>query len=292
MSDAQARGLPPDDPTTLITPELIEQYRRDGVICVRNALHPEWLMLLEMGLERIMADPGQQKHLFYRGEPGEFIETIRNFDVAPEIRRLIYDSPIADMIGKLIGSGNIWLYSDEFFVKEGGGCERTPWHQDLPYWPLEGEQIASMWISLDPLPREDCLEYVAGSHQGPMFDGFDPQRVTEDPTLPHYGEGLPPLPDIEADRGRFNIVSWDISPGDVILAHPGVLHGGGATGIAGRRRAITIRCYGDDVVYATRPPTRPTVPLTPGLGLKLKPGDPLRHPYYPRLRPLPEHQRV
>jgi ectoine hydroxylase-related dioxygenase (phytanoyl-CoA dioxygenase family) len=292
MFHAQARVLPPDDPTTLITPELIEQYRRDGVICVRNALHPEWLMLLEMGLERIMADPGQQKHLFYQGEAGEFVETIRNFDVAPEIRRLIYDSPIADMIGKLIGSENIWLYSDEFFVKEGGTCERTPWHQDLPYWPLAGDQIASMWISLDPLPREDCLEYVAGSHRGPMFDGFDPQRVTEDPTLPHYGEGLPPLPDIEADRASFNIVAWDISPGDVILAHPGVLHGGGATGVSGRRRAITVRCYGDDVVYATRPPTRPTVPLTPGLGLKLKPGDPLRHPYYPRLRPLPEHQRV
>ncbi|NIP15820.1 MAG: phytanoyl-CoA dioxygenase [Pseudomonadales bacterium] len=292
MTDAPAEALPPEDPTTLITAELIEQYRRKGVVCVRGALHPEWLMLLEMGLERVMADPGQQKHLFYRGEPGEFIETIRNFDVAPEIRRLIYDSPIADMIGKLIGSENVWLYSDEFFVKEGGACERTPWHQDLPYWPLEGEQIASMWISLDPLPREDCLEYVAGSHLGPMFDGFDPQRVGEDPTLPHYGRELPPLPDIEADRASFDIVSWEINPGDVIMAHPGVLHGGGATRSSGRRRAITVRCYGDDIVYATRPPTRPTVPLTPGLGLKLKPGDPLRHPYYPRLRPLPEHQRV
>ena len=154
----QTRELPPQDPTTLITPELIERYQRDGVVCVPNALHPEWLMLLEMGLQRILADPGQNKHLFYQGEPGEFIETIRNFDVAPEIQRLFYDSPIADMIGKLIGSKNVWLYSDEFFIKEGGGCERTPWHQDLPYWPLEGQQIASMWISLDPLPKAQCLE--------------------------------------------------------------------------------------------------------------------------------------
>jgi ectoine hydroxylase-related dioxygenase (phytanoyl-CoA dioxygenase family) len=184
------------------------------------------------------------------------------------------------------------LYSDEFFVKEGGNCGRTPWHQDTPYWPVAGNQIASMWISLDPLPKHECLEYVAGSHRGPMFDGFSPSKVSEDPTLPHYGQDLPPLPDIEADRDAFNIVSWDIEPGDVIIAHPSVLHGGGQTGPSSRRRALTVRCYGDDIVYAQRPPTRPTVPLTPGLSLTLKPGDPLRSPWYPRLRPVPPEQQA
>ena len=140
----------------------------------------------------------------------------------------MYDSPIADMIAVLVDSKEIWLYSDEFFIK-GGGSNRTPWHQDLPYWPLEGEKIASMWISLDPLPKEGCLEYIPGSHRQTRYDGFNPRRVSEDPTLPFYGEDLPPLPDIEADRDRWNIVSWPIEPGDVILAHPGVLHGGGPT---------------------------------------------------------------
>ena len=38
-------------------------------------------------------------------------------------------------------------------------------------------------------------------------------------------------PDIEANRGAYDIRSWEISPGDVIFAHPGVLHGGGPTGL-------------------------------------------------------------
>lgn len=273
---------------SLITPELVDQFNRDGVVMLPQALHPEWLLAIELALGRIMGDAGQTKHKFFEGLPGEFTETIRNFDVAPELQRMIYDSPVADIIGAIIGSENIWYYSDEFFVKQGGACERTPWHQDTPYWPLEGKQIASAWISLDPLPKSECLEYVAGTHLGPMFDGFSPPDVAEDPTLPHYGEDLPRLPDIEADRDAFNIVSWDITPGDVIIAHPSVLHGGGPTSVNSQRRAITIRCYGDDIVFATRPPTRPTVPLTPGLSLSLKPGDPLRSPYYPRLRPLPE----
>jgi ectoine hydroxylase-related dioxygenase (phytanoyl-CoA dioxygenase family) len=105
-----------------------------------------------------------------------------------------------------------------------------------------------------------------------MYDGFNPRRVAEDPTLPFYGQDLPPLPDIEADRSAWDIVSWPIRPGDVVLAHPGVLHGGGATREGGRRRTLTVRCYGDDIVYATRPPSRPTVPLTPGAVAAAAPG--------------------
>ncbi len=274
-----------------ITPEVREAYARDGVVLLRQALHPEWLLLIELGLNRVLRDPGQAKHLFFDGTEQEFVETVRNTEVSPELQRLMYDSPLADMMATLLDSPDIWLYSDEFFVKGPGGG-RTPWHQDLPYWPMEGSKIASAWISLDPLPAAECLEYVAGSHHGLRYDGFNPRRVAEDPTLPYFGSEYPPLPDIEADRTAWPIVSWDITPGDVILAHPAVLHGGGPTGPTSRRRAITIRMYGDDIVYAPRPPSKPTVPLTPGLSLQLQPGDPLRSPWYPRLRPVPPWQQA
>lgn len=280
-----------DEAVALITPEVREAYARDGVVVLRQAMHPEWLMLIDLGLQRVMGDAGQKKHLFFDGTEQQFIELVRNTEVCPELQRFMYDSPLADIMAALLDSPDMWLYSDEFFVKGPGGG-RTPWHQDLPYWPMEGSKIASAWISLDPLPAEECLEYVSGSHHGVRYDGFNPRRVAEDPTLPYFGAEYPPLPDIEADRARWDIVSWDIEPGDVILAHPAVLHGGGPTGPTSSRRAITVRMYGDDIVYAPRPPTRPTVPLTPGLSLQLKPGDPLRSPWYPRLRPVPPWQQA
>mgnify|MGYP001813410397 FL=1 len=296
-SDVRASRLarPPSrgiDAVALVTDEVRAEYDRNGVVMIDGALDADWLLLIELGLQRVMRNAGQQKHRFFEGQAGEFVETVRNTEVTPELQRLMYDSPIADVIGALIGSTNIWLYSDEFFVKEGGGCARTPWHQDTPYWPLAGNQIASMWISLDPLTQAECLEYVPGSHRGTVYDGFNPADVGADPTRPFYGAEFPPLPDIEADRDSWAIVSWDISPGDVIVAHPSVLHGGGPTGADGRRRALTVRCYGDDIVYAERPSSRPTVPLTPGLSLSLSPGDPLRSPWYPRLRPVPPEQRA
>lgn len=279
------------DPVRLVTPEVQEHYRRDGVVLLRRVLHPEWLMLLELGLARVMGDGRQSKFRFYEGEETEFIETVRNFEVNPEIQRLLYDSPIADVVGAIIGSDNVWLYSDEFFIKDGGGCGRTPWHQDMSYFPIEGEQVASMWISLDPLTRAECLEMIPGTHHTTRYDGFDPQAVAEDPTTPYYGQDLPPLPDIEAERDKWNIVSYDIEPGDVIILHPGVLHGGGPTGENGRRRALTVRLYGDDIVYGERPGSKPPAPFIPGLSLALKPGDPLRHRAYPQLRPVPPSQR-
>ena len=274
------------DPVNDVTQEMIDSYNANGVVMLRGALDPEWLLLIELGLQRVLSDSAMTKHRFFEGGAGEFRETVRNFDYAFEIRRLMFDSPIADILLRFMGAREAWYYSDEFFIKDNAGCERTPWHQDTPYYPADGQQFASAWISLDPLPVEECLEFIPGSHTQTMFDGFNPQQPG-DPASGFYGEGLPLLPDNQANRQDYGIVSWDVKPGDIIVSSPSTIHGGGSTGPTGKRRALAVRMFGPDVVYATRPPSRPTVPLTPGLSAHLKPGDPLRSPWYPQLRPTP-----
>ena len=284
---ARSFDLDPDHPVASISEEMVDAFEHDGVVMLRGALSPDWLMLTEMGLMRVLADSGVKKHQFFIGEDGEFQETIRNFDSAFEIRRLLFDSPIASIMGRFMRSENVWYYSDEFFIKTSGGNERTPWHQDTPYFPVAGEQLSSMWISLDPLSKEECLEFVVGSHRETMFDGFNPQEPAN-PRSGFYNEGLPILPNIEANREDFSIVSWALTPGDMILSSPSTIHGGGPTHLNSQRRALAIRTFGDDVVFDERPKSRPTVPLTPGLSSYLKPGEPLRSPWYPQLRPVPQ----
>lgn len=283
---ARSFVLNKDQPIDSITEEMIVAFEQDGVVMLRDALSPEWIMLAEIGLTRVLADSGVTKHQFFAGEEGEFQETVRNFDNVFEIRRLLFDSPIASIMGRFMRAENVWYYSDEFFIKTSGGNERTPWHQDTPYFPVSGHQLSSVWLSLDALCEEECLEFVVGSHRETLFDGFNPQKPG-DPTSGFYNEGLPILPDIQADRDNFPIVSWEVEPGDIILSSPSTIHGGGPTHLGSQRRALAIRAYGEDVVYAERPASRPTVPLTPGLSSHLKPGDPLRSPWYPRLRPVP-----
>lgn len=276
-----------------ITEDVVEQYWRDGVVHIPELIAQPWLDLIGAGIERILRGSGRH-YMFFGGEPGQFLDTTRNFDLTPEFQRLLFDSPMADMASTVLRSDRVWLLFDHVFVKDGGenATNRTPWHQDYPYWPVGGTQFVSFWTTLDPIPKAECLEFVRGSHRATIFDGFDPQRAGEDPTLPFYGERFPRLPDIESQRDEWDIVSYDISPGDVVLLHPAVLHGGGQTSAGRKRRTLSARFFGEDVVYADRPRTRSTAPYTPGLELVLKPGDPLRHPYYPRLRPLPPDQRA
>jgi hypothetical protein len=116
----------PDEPAKEIGDQVVERFEQDGVVMLRGALGPQWLMLIEMGLEKVLADSGMVKHTFFDGTPGQFKETVRNFDYSFEIKRLLYDSPIAAMLGQCMRSEEVFYYSDEFFIKDAGGCERTP----------------------------------------------------------------------------------------------------------------------------------------------------------------------
>jgi ectoine hydroxylase-related dioxygenase (phytanoyl-CoA dioxygenase family) len=141
---------------------------------------------------------------------------------------------------------------EQLFLKEGGATRRTPWHQDTSYLRMMGSQLIACWISLEPLPKAHCLEFVRGSHKGTLYNGS--AFAADDDTAPLYKRSaLPRLPDIEANRGAYDIVSWDVEPGDIIIFHLGVLHGGAGTVAGLRRRTISMRFLGPDVVFDGRP---------------------------------------
>lgn len=181
---------------------------------------------------------------------------------------------------------------EQVFAKSGGATRRTPWHQDTPYLPIRGSHVAVVWMSFEPVPEAHALEFVRGSHRGALYDGsrFDP----EDDTLPLYGDGsLPRLPDIERERERWPISRWATEPGDVIIFHPAMLHGGGATTEVSSRHTLSLRFFGPDAVVAARP-GRPPVetgddpdpqahPLTRMRALA--DGEPFRDPAFPACRP-------
>ena len=58
------------------------------------------------------------------------------------------------------------IYHDHLLVKEAGTRQPTPWHQDQPYYNFEGRHKVSLWVPVDPVPRETTLEFLAGSHDG------------------------------------------------------------------------------------------------------------------------------
>jgi ectoine hydroxylase-related dioxygenase (phytanoyl-CoA dioxygenase family) len=73
------------------------------------------------------------------------------------------------------------------------------------------------------------------------------------------GEGES-CPDIEADRNNFDIIGWDMEPGDAVIFSAWTLHGAqGNTSSTQRRAAISTRWLGDDVIWQPHSGSDPTV---------------------------------
>jgi ectoine hydroxylase-related dioxygenase (phytanoyl-CoA dioxygenase family) len=256
--------------------ELADAYRRDGVVVLRDALDAEQIELLGRGVERNLAELSPLgMNATKPGEPGAFIEDFRNWQRIPEYERVIRDSSLGAIAGELMGSDRVRLFHDHLLVQEAGTLDRSPWHQDQPYYCIDGAQTVSFWIPLDPVERPSTLEFVAGSHTGSWFM---PRTFVEGTSMVFEEGELDEVPDIEADRDSYEIRGWAMEPGDAVAFNMLTLHA--AAGSRTRRRAFSLRLIGDDVRYAPRP-HRTSPPFEELADGALEAGAPMEHPLFP-----------
>ncbi|MBS1175614.1 MAG: phytanoyl-CoA dioxygenase [Proteobacteria bacterium] len=262
-----------------ITPELVEAFRRDGAVCVRQLLAPDEVVLLREGIDANLAAPSPRAKVASRsGDPGFFIEDFCNWRDNESYRRVIFDSALPAAAGLLTGSRQIRLYHDHMLTKEPGTRAPTPWHQDQPYYNVEGDMNCSMWIPVDPVRRHSTLEFVAGSHRGPWLM----PRSFMDSQAKWFPEGsLAELPDIEGTRARQPILGWELEPGDVVCFHMLALHASAGVDGDRRRRVFSVRFLGEDMRHAPR--AWVTSPEFPGLAERLPAGAPMDDPLFPVL---------
>ncbi|HTT02426.1 MAG TPA: phytanoyl-CoA dioxygenase family protein [Steroidobacteraceae bacterium] len=268
----------PTAPFTLI-PEQIEDFQRDGAVCLRNLIGEELLAVLRAGIESNLRHPSPRAKVASRSDdPGWFLEDFCSWQENECYRRFIFDAPLARVAGGLMRSTTARLYHDHMLTKEPGTRQRTPWHQDQPYYNIAGRQNCSFWIPVDPVSRAATLEFVAGSHLGPWLM----PRSFMDAQAKWFPEGsLLDLPDIEAQRDAHRIIGWALEPGDAVCFHMLTLHGSGGVESGRRRRVFSVRFMGDDVRHAPR--MWATSPEFPGLAAQLPAGAPMDHELFPML---------
>ncbi|MHB1213095.1 MAG: phytanoyl-CoA dioxygenase family protein [Candidatus Nanopelagicales bacterium] len=258
----------------------VARFRTDGCTVVRGLFTPDEVESVRRGIERNLAHPGPLFGVASRDDdPGRFVEDFCNWQRIEEFRDLAFGSRAADVAGALMGSSIVRLYHDHLLVKEPGTRQPTPWHQDQPYYNVEGMDNCSMWMPVDPVAVESTLEFLAGSHR----DGWLMPRTFLTEQARWFPEGsLAEIPDIEADRDAYEIRAWALEPGDAVYFHMLTAHH--AYGVPGthRRRAFSLRFLGDDATHAPR--RWRTSPPFEGLDADLPAGAPMDHPLFPVLR--------
>jgi len=258
-----------------------QAYARDGVVFLRQALEPGALAAAQAAYDWSLANPGPGATRFAQATEGTFYNDLYNPACLTGYRAMLQASPIPALVADLWGRPSVWFMYEQVFLKEGGEARRTPWHQDSSYLAVAGDDLAVAWITFDPVSKQDSLEFVRGSHRGRLYNGS--RFELGDDTAPLYPQSdLPRMPDIEADRASWDIVSWAVEPGDLIVFHPATLHGGAATHDGRRRRTLTLRFFGETAVYDPRP-GRPG-PRVDGFHSRMKAGDPFRDPSFLQLR--------
>ena len=256
----------------------IEAFWADGAIALRGVVDAGWQRALAEAIEADIADPGPFFHGYAPEDGrGRFHGNLRTWERHEGFRRFCFESPLPGMARRLLRSRKINLLYDQLFVKEPDTANRTRWHNDQPYWPIAGRQVLSFWVALDLTNQQSgALEFVRGSHLWGRFfqpEAFGSNKAAGYEHNPDYERML----DIEADRGAYDIISFDLEPGDVYAFHALTVHGAGGNLSAGqRRRGYTVRYTGDDIVYSSQPGSNKGLrnPL-------LKDGDPLDSEQYP-----------
>ena len=274
-----------------ITPEEVETYHRDGVLLLPGMFDKDWIELLNKGLDANIEAPTRRSRIWYKDTSGRSMFYDHTaWQGIEEYRKFIFNSPAAQICGQLMRSTTINFFFDSVFVRSTGTQFETPWHQDEPYWSVEGYDACSIWMPLGPVKRKNALSFVPGSHRLKTvfkqynFGDLNPVRKKNVDQVDFSDIAEQEFPDINADPKRFGVVSWDMQAGDCIAFNGRTMHGGsGKLDDDCELRVFTTKWVGDDVRIKFRDCGMDPDHSADMIEKDLKPGDRPGTNLYPRI---------
>ncbi|MEL6985037.1 MAG: phytanoyl-CoA dioxygenase family protein, partial [Actinomycetota bacterium] len=223
-----------------LSADQVDAFRRDGVVQVRAAVDQATVSRMLGAVEATMAAPSAfGGDMTDPAKPGRFFQDRHLFPRHQQYRDFLTETPLAAMAAQATGSEVVRAFYDHIFVKDPGTEEQFVWHQDRPYWAVDGTQICSTWLALTPADTtSSALEFVAGSHRWgrtfrpefPALEGLDPDEVEEhlwDGVADHIRSFDDVCPDFEAEPDRYRILRFDVEPGDALLFDYRTVHRSG-----------------------------------------------------------------
>ena len=254
-----------------LTNDEINFYQKQGALIIKNVFKP-WINILREGFEKVLKEPGPHARENVKNEEGRFFEDYCNWQRISEFKKFAEMSPAAQIVGEATRSKSIQLFHEHIFVKDPGTIKETPWHQDMPYYCVNGNDTGSFWIPLDQITKENSLRILLGSHKLPRL--VRPTKWSNNKPWYKNDENFMDMPSINTDE---NILKSEMNLGDAILFNFKVLHSSPGNLENIPRRAFSMRFIGDDVTYVDR--GGETSPPFKGIDLKI--GAKMREDWFP-----------
>jgi ectoine hydroxylase-related dioxygenase (phytanoyl-CoA dioxygenase family) len=155
-------------PATADSPQLVEDFRRDGFVVVPDLLDVGELERFGAAVDAAVARRnGHDTRALTEKSRYEqsFVQCQNLWEDSPDVRPLTFHPRIAGMAARLLGVDAIRLWHDQALYKEAGGRETDP-HQDQPYWPIVETDTITAWIPFDGSTLSNgAMGYLPGSHR-------------------------------------------------------------------------------------------------------------------------------
>ena len=244
-----------------------EQLWADGACIVRGVVDAPALDRIRAAVDALADSPELADLGAMAGDrsPARFRGGVDHWRTHPEFAAFATEGAIPAVTAAVLGTRRLWLYEDSVLVKDPGSPVSTRWHTDDGYFHVEGDRLATVWVALDPSPREaGALCCVRGSHRDDRR--FRPTLFVTDDPIPGTEGDL--VPAVDPDDPR--VFGWDLEPGDLTIHHVRTLHAAGPNRGRTPRRALSVRYCGDDAVVRVKP----GAPGKPGFDA-VAPGSPL-----------------
>ena len=125
----------------------VESFRKNGFVKIPNVLSIGAVARLRKEILLLL------KKKFNLDESSRFLSLEMMWLYNKIIREYVISSRIAKIGADLLGIKSIRLYHDNILAKQPG-CGRTPWHCDDHHFPLETNDVVTVWIPVQAIPKE------------------------------------------------------------------------------------------------------------------------------------------
>ncbi len=214
----------------------IDALRSDGHTCIRQVASEaeieQWRPLVrEVVHDHAEADRTRlQEDTFGRA----FLQISNLWQLDERIRPFVLAPRFARIAAELLEVDAVRIYHDQAVFKHGGDGH-TPLHQDQYYFPLDGDEIITMWMPLVPVPADvGSLRFASGSQRLGSLGNIDVDACSD--------------ADIEAvmaDRGLDFETHGAMAPGDASFHTGWTVHGAARNPTESVREIMTVIYFAD-----------------------------------------------
>jgi ectoine hydroxylase-related dioxygenase (phytanoyl-CoA dioxygenase family) len=217
----------------------IERFQTDGFLLVDDFFTAEELDGFGAAVDAAVAYRTQDDHRNLHDKnlyEQTFVQCMRLWEDNPAVKPFTFHPKLCAAATALLQTDCVRLWHDQALYKEPGG-RKTDAHLDYPFWPVDRQDLISVWIPFDDVHAGGgMMSYLQGSHKIGFTEFVDIGQL-------HGGEPYDLLK--EPQIAALPVVPVEARKGSAIFHHACTIHAADANDTDTTRRVFTMAYMAD-----------------------------------------------